>query len=123
MLIHELFVDVVTREIPPVVYFHDQDAARVAEEVREYIFTGGWPEGHPNHTRVPNGIHEQCTRLLTNVAKELELKESSGGKKGANLPNAWISGFYGSGKSSFAKLLGLSLDGLELPDNRPLAQA
>src|SRR5262249_28543003 len=44
-------------------------------------------------------------------------------KSGAELPAAWISGFYGSGKSSFAKLLGLSLDGMVLPDDRTLVEA
>ena len=33
---------------------------------------------------------------------------------GPELPACWISGFYGSGKSSFAKLLGLALDGRTL---------
>jgi hypothetical protein len=39
------------------------------------------------------------------------------------LPASWISGFYGSGKSSFAKLLGLALDGVVLPDGSSLAAA
>jgi hypothetical protein len=39
------------------------------------------------------------------------------------LPACWISGFYGSGKSSFAKLLGLALDGRKLPDGRLLSEA
>ena len=42
---------------------------------------------------------------------------------GPELPNAWISGFYGSGKSIFAKLLGLALDGVALPDGTSLAEA
>jgi hypothetical protein len=117
MLIRDLFRSDVTRDIPPVVYFHEQSADKLAAEVSEYIITGGWPEEHPNHRRVPNGIHEECVRLLTNIATELDKKG------GPELPNAWISGFYGSGKSSFAKLLGLSLDGVALPDGTPLAEA
>ena len=117
MLIRDLFVSDVTRDIPPVVYFHEQSPEKLAAEVSEYIITGGWPENHPNHRRVPDGIHEQYVRLLTNIAAELD---KAGGP---DLPNAWISGFYGSGKSSFAKLLGLALDGVALPDGGSLAEA
>ena len=117
MPIRDLFVSDVTRDIPPVVYFHEQDPQRLADEVGEYIITGGWDEGHPNHRRVPNGIHEQYVRLLTTIASELDKPG------GPELPNVWISGFYGSGKSSFAKLIGLALDGVALPDGRSVAQA
>ncbi len=117
MLIRDLFLSDVTRDIPPVVYFHEQGPDKLAAEVSEYIVTGGFPEGHPHHRRVPNGIHEQYVRLLTNIAAELDRPQ------GPDLPNAWISGFYGSGKSSFAKLLGLALDGVALPDGRSLAEA
>ncbi|MFL4905933.1 BREX system P-loop protein BrxC [Streptomyces sp. MMS24-I2-30] len=117
MLIRDLFLSDATRDIPPVVYFHEQGADKLAAEVSEYIITGGWPEDHPNHRRVPSGIHEQYVRLLTNIAAELD---KAGGPE---LPNAWISGFYGSGKSSFAKLFGLSLDGVALPDGGSLAEA
>jgi hypothetical protein len=117
MLIRELFASVVTRDIPPVVYFHEQSAPKLAAEVSEYIITGGWPENHPNHRRVPSGIHEQYVRLLSGIAAELDRPG------GPDLPNAWISGFYGSGKSSFAKLLGLALDGATLPDGNPLSEA
>jgi hypothetical protein len=117
MLIRDLFISDVTRDIPPVVYFHEQGPGKLADEVSEYILTGGWPEDHPNHRRVPNGIHEQYVRLLTNIATELD---KAGGPE---LPNVWVSGFYGSGKSSFAKLLGLALDGVELPDGGSLAEA
>ena len=34
----------VTRDIPPVVYFHEQTPEKLAAEVSEYIITGGWPE-------------------------------------------------------------------------------
>lgn len=117
MRIRDLFLSDVTRDIPPVIYFHEQDPAKIAAEVSEYIITGGWPEDHPNHRRVPRGIHEQYVRLLTHMAAELDRPG------GPDLPNAWISGFYGSGKSSFAKLLGLALDGLAMPDGKSLAEA
>jgi hypothetical protein len=115
--IRDLFVSDVTRDIPPVVYFHEQSPEKLAAEVAEYIVTGGWPEDHPNHRRVPNGIHEQYVRLLTNMAAELDRAG------GPDLPTVWISGFYGSGKSSFAKLLGLALNDTTLPDGTLLADA
>lgn len=117
LLIRELFISDVTRNIPPVVYFHEQSPEKLADEVSEYIITGGWPDDHPNHRRVPNGIHEQYVRLLQHITEELERKG------GPELPNVWISGFYGSGKSSFAKLLGLALDGVALSDGSSLADA
>lgn len=117
MLIRELFSSDVTRDIPPVVYFNDQAPARLMAEVDEYIITGGWPEGHPHQRRVPNGIHEQYVRLLEGITRALAQPG------GPTLPTAWISGFYGSGKSSFAKLLGMALDGVKLPDGRSMAKA
>ncbi len=115
MLINDIFEKDVTRDINPVVYFHEDDPAKVAEEVSEYIITGGYPEGDPRANE--HGIHEQFVRLLTGIAGELEKP------KGPDQPAAWISGFYGSGKSSFAKLLGLSLNQLKLPNGTPLAEA
>lgn len=117
MRMGEVFDRDVTRNIPPVVYFHEQTAAKLADEVSEYIITGGYPEGDPRHRRVPQGIHEQYVRLLEAVVRELNKPG------GPELPASWISGFYGSGKSSFAKLLGLALNGNKLPDGRTLADA
>lgn len=117
MLIKEIFAADITRNIAPVVYFHEQDPAKVQEEVSEYIITGGYPENDPRYNRVKAGIHEQFVKLLTALAEEVQRSP------GADLPASWISGFYGSGKSSFAKLLGLALDGLVLPDGRDLAEA
>ncbi len=115
-LVRDVFLTNVTRDIPPVVYFHEQSPQKLSDEVSEYIVTGGWPDDHPNHRRVPNGIHEQFVRLLSAIADELDQRG------GPTLPNAWISGFYGSGKSSFAKLLGMALDGVSLPDGRSVAE-
>lgn len=117
MRMGEVFERDVTRNIPPVVYFHEQSGTRLADEVSEYIITGGYPEGDPRHRRVPQGIHEQYVRLLEAIVREL------GKPGGPELPASWISGFYGSGKSSFAKLLGLALNGSKLPDGRNLADA
>lgn len=114
MQIADIFASDVTRDIPPVIYFHEQDPARVKAEVDEYIVTGGYPKGHILHHE---GIHEQYVRLLRNMSAELDKKA------GPELPACWVSGFFGSGKSSFAKLLGLALDGLRLPDDRPLIEA
>jgi hypothetical protein len=117
MKIRELFVADVTRDIPPVVYFHEQSPAKLQSEVAEYIVTGGYPEGDPRARRVKSGIHEQFVALLRGIVHE------RGKAGGPALPASWISGFYGSGKSSFAKLLGLALNGEMLPDGQPLADA
>jgi hypothetical protein len=66
---------------------------------------------------VPDGIHEQYVRLLRGISRELDKQG------GPELPTAWISGFFGSGKSIFAKLLGLALDGMTLPDGTSLSEA
>lgn len=115
MLISDIFEKDVTRDINPVVYFHEKDPAKLAEEVSEYIITGGYADDHPRHNT--HGIHEQFVRLLSGIADELA---KSGG---SDQPAAWISGFYGSGKSSFAKLLGLSLHQTKLPNGTALAEA
>jgi hypothetical protein len=117
MKLRTLFDSDVTRDISPVVYFHEQSPAKLAEEVGEYIITGGFDTAHPRYKHAPNGIHEQYVRLLDGIATELDKPGGPG------LPASWISGFYGSGKSSFAKLLGLALDGVALPDQRSLSQA
>ena len=67
MKIRDLFVADVTRDIPPVVYFHEQSPAKLQAEVAEYIITGGYPEGdrartpreggHPRAVRAPAPRH------------------------------------------------------------------
>jgi len=115
MLIGDYFERDVERNIPPVVYFHQQEPDELKREVEEYIVTGGYPPGDSRATE--GGIHEQFVRLLTAMCRE---RDKSGGP---DLPACWISGFYGSGKSSFAKLLGLALDGRKLPNGKLLSDA
>ena len=96
MKIHELFAANVTRDIPPVVYFHEQSPEKIQAEVSEYIITGGYPDGDPRARRFDTsagsgGIHEQFVRLLRGITSELD-KHS-----GPELPSCWFSGFYGSG--------------------------
>ncbi|MEP7119432.1 MAG: BREX system P-loop protein BrxC [Byssovorax sp.] len=117
MKIRELFDNDVTRDIPPVVYFHEQSPEKIRDEVGEYIITGGYEPTDPRFQRSKDGIHEEMVRLLRNIKSELDKKGGPG------FPACWISGYYGSGKSSFAKLLGLGLDGHKLPDGTLLSAA
>jgi len=112
MLISDLFEKDVTRPIAPVVYFHEQSPSKLQEEVDEYIVTGGYEKGDPRAAE--DGIHEQFVRLLKGLKQHLD---------GSADPACWISGFFGSGKSSFAKLLGLALDGAKLPGGKSLADS
>lgn len=102
----------IEQQIAPVVYFHKQDSVDLEQEVREYVITTRPGSGG----EAGGGIHEQYVSLLNQIIFSLENQETS-------LPASWISGFFGSGKSSFAKLLGLALDGKTLPDGSPLSEA
>lgn len=101
----------IEQNIAPVVYFHKQDPDDLEKEVREYVITTRPGSGGESG----GGIHEQYVSLLNQISTCIEDKETS-------LPASWISGFFGSGKSSFAKLLGLALDGKTLPDGSPLSE-
>lgn len=63
--------------------------ARLKAEIGEYIATAS--------------IEEQLEKLLTKIQTAME-------QGGENEVGVWVSGFYGSGKSSFTKYLGLALD-------------
>ncbi len=117
MMIRDLFLSDVTRDIPPVVYFHEQIAGEARRRGLGIHHHGRLAGGPPEPPPGARGIHEQYVQLLRGIIAELDKPG------GPELPNAWISGFYGSGKSSFAKLLGLALDGVALPDGGSLAEA
>lgn len=77
------------RTIEKVITYSASQEARLKAEITEYIAT--------------NNIEEQFERLLSKMQAAME----AGGQ---NEVGVWVSGFYGSGKSSFTKYLGLALD-------------
>ncbi|NUP04895.1 MAG: BREX system P-loop protein BrxC [Polyangiaceae bacterium] len=117
MKIRELFAGDVTRDIPPVIYFHEQSPAKLATELAEYIVTSRPADAAKSGAEGASTIHDQLVQLLAAVDRELARPS------GPELPASWISGYFGSGKSSFAKLLGLALDGVVLPDGRTVGAA
>ncbi len=109
--IKEVFFRDIEQDIAPVIYFHQLEPEVISQEVSEYIFTTR-PAASGNQL---GGIHEQMVSLLHQIAIAI--------KEGHKLPASWISGFFGSGKSSFAKLLGLALDHTTLPNGTPMDKA
>jgi hypothetical protein len=85
--ISEIFRHDLDREIKEVIKVDDPDLDDLAAELQEYVVT--------------EHIHDAFAELLD------EYQESI--KKPSESVNAWISGFFGSGKSSFAKVLGYIL--------------
>jgi hypothetical protein len=77
------------RTIEKVITYNASQEARLKAEITEYIVT--------------ESIEEQFERVLSKMQHAME----SGGE---NEVGVWVSGFYGSGKSSFTKYLGLAMD-------------
>jgi hypothetical protein len=77
------------RTIEKVITYNVSQEALLKAEISEYIVT--------------ESIEEQFERVLT----KMEAAMVAGGQ---NDMGVWVSGFYGSGKSSFTKYLGLALD-------------
>lgn len=109
--IKDVFFRNIEQNIAPVIYFHQLEPEVAEQEVAEYIFTTR-PTSHGNQL---GGIHEQMVSLLNQISIAID--------EGHKLPASWISGFFGSGKSSFAKLLGLALDHMALPSGTTMDKA
>ncbi|BDV01246.1 hypothetical protein TDMWS_13310 [Thermodesulfomicrobium sp. WS] len=77
------------RTIEKVITYDASTESRLKAEISEYVVT--------------ESIEEQFRKLLD----RMQLAMESGGE---NEIGVWVSGFYGSGKSSFTKYLGLALD-------------
>ncbi|MCK5744963.1 MAG: BREX system P-loop protein BrxC, partial [Oricola sp.] len=86
------------RSIEKVISYQASQEDRLKSEISEYIVT--------------DSIDAQLERLLENIQAALE---SGGGHE----VGVWVSGFYGSGKSSFTKYLGLALDDRIQIDGQP----
>ena len=91
MPIRDLFVRDLGRKIEGVVKVYDR--AALAQEIREFVLTD-WTE-------------EKLKQFLDTFAESLDARR----KRAQTLDDmgVWISGFFGSGKSHFAKLLGYLL--------------
>src|SRR6266498_3318505 len=87
MRIADIFRHDLAREIKEVIKVDDADAEDVAHEIREYVVT--------------EHIHDAFVELLDQYQESIQ--------KPSEIVNAWVSGFFGSGKSSFAKVLGYIL--------------
>ncbi len=111
MILKDLFERNIEDHIAPVIFFNQKDPATIQKEVSEYVFTSS----NTRSIERDKGIHEQLLKLLTGILKTIEKKE--------NLPASWVSGFYGSGKSSLAKLIGLCLDDFRLQDGSLLVDS
>ena len=94
--IQSLFSRELNRPIEKVITYHNHSTAQLKAEVSEYVVT--------------DHIEEEFEKLLTLM--QMALKADDGNEIGV-----WVSGFYGSGKSSFTKYLGLALDrGMKVDD-------
>lgn len=89
------------RTIEKVITYNASQEHRLKAEISEYVVT--------------ESIEEQLEKLLTKMQAAMEMG-------GQNEIGVWVSGFYGSGKSSFTKYLGLALDTQAKIDGIPFLQ-
>jgi hypothetical protein len=86
------------RTIEKVITYGAAQEQRLKAEISEYVVT--------------DSIEEQTEKLLSKMQAAME----AGGQ---NEVGVWVSGFYGSGKSSFTKYLGLAFDDRVTIDGQP----
>lgn len=91
----------IDRTIEKVIDYYAQEEDRLAREVGEYEITDNI---------------ESCFRKFLDVFGE--------GTRGGQVTEVgiWVSGFYGSGKSSFTKYLGMALDPARTVDGKPFRE-
>lgn len=95
-LIKELFASDINRRIEEVIKVDQTDEAIIRSELGEYVVTDAIRRHYEGildaYAEMPNKPHEGIA--------------------------VWVSGFFGSGKSSFAKMLGLSIENRDLKGER-----
>ena len=88
----------IDRAIEKVITYSADAEKRLKSEISEYVAT--------------DSIEEHFFDLLSKMQLAME-------QGGENEVGVWVSGFYGSGKSSFTKYLGLAFDDSVAVDDRP----
>ena len=88
----------IDRAIEKVISYGADAEKRLKSEISEYVAT--------------DSIEEHFTDLLSKMQLAME-------QGGENEVGVWVSGFYGSGKSSFTKYLGLAFDDSVQVEGRP----
>ncbi|MCP4371765.1 MAG: hypothetical protein GY797_27150, partial [Deltaproteobacteria bacterium] len=89
------------RTIEKVITYDASQEHRLRAEISEYVVT--------------DSIEEQFETLISRMQTAME-------DGGENDVGVWVSGFYGSGKSSFTKYLGLAFDDQVQIDGTPFIQ-
>jgi hypothetical protein len=88
----------ISRSIEKVITYGANQEQRLKVEISEYVVT--------------ESMEEQLEKLLKNVQAAMD-------QGGQNEVGVWVSGFYGSGKSSFTKYLALAMDDSVIVDSQP----
>jgi hypothetical protein len=91
----------INRSIEKVITYGVSQEARLKAEISEYVVT--------------DSIDQQFENLLLKMEAAMDIG-------GENEVGVWVSGFYGSGKSSFTKYLGLAFDDRITIDGVPFIQ-
>ena len=91
----------INRNIEKVITYGVSQEARLKSEITEYVVT--------------DSIDQQFENLLLRMEAAMDMG-------GENEVGVWVSGFYGSGKSSFTKYLGLAFDDRIKIDGVPFIQ-
>ena len=100
MKIQELFERPIRRNINGVIKADQNDAASVWQELDEYVVT--------------KELDQHFRRFFDSYLAALQRPEEAAGKVGV-----WISGFFGSGKSHFIKIISYLPEDPVLPVGEP----